>query len=174
MKSIRKYLLKNDLYDNLKLSSKLLEHNSLLTPVLKKNFGDMTVDKCQLFQCMESPDTYLRESKLRQKCSNNIIVEATLRVMKKELPYRLIKDLQTTSLLFGDLLIKHKVKIRVSDQQILLHFDSKSGKLRMGRSHMMYRTSTNKAVCYVRELLVNEQELISSKNKYKKTIREYS
>lgn len=174
MKSIRKYLLKNNLYDNLNLSSRLLEHSSLLTPELTKNFGDMTVEKSQLLQCMESSDTYLRESKLRQKCSGNIIVDATLRVMKKELPYQLIKDLKTTSLLFGELLIKHKVKIRVSDQQILLHFDSKSGKLRMGRSHMMYHISTNKAICYVRELLVNEQELISSKNKYQKTIMEYS
>ena len=166
MKHIREYLLRDDLYEGLRLSSELLEHNALLTPILKKNFGEMSANESNTLQCMESTDTYLRESELKQKCSGNIILEATLKVMKKELPYQLIKELQTTSLLFGELLVKHNVKVRFAEQQILLHFDSKSGKVRLGRSHIMYLPSSNKAVCYVQELLVSEEELKNSQHKY--------
>ena len=167
MKSVNEYLLKNNVNKRLRLSCKLLEHSTLLTPVLKREFGEMKASESQRFQCMESSDTYLRESELRQESTGNVILEATLRIMKNELPNSFIKDLKTTSMLFGDLLIKHKVKVRVSDQQIILHFDSNNGNLRMGRSHTMYLLSTNKVVCHVRELLVCEQELITSKNEYK-------
>ncbi|KAA1246822.1 hypothetical protein [Aquimarina sp. RZ0] len=145
---------------NLNLSYSLLEKQSLLTPSLIENFGEIYVLEKSSLDRLESDKTYLRISEIRQKKTNYKLLDASLRIFKKSLPIKLINSLQTMDTPFGSLLKQNNIQIEVNDLHISLHQNINTEAFRLGRNYIMTDKNTNKKICYVREILVEEMFLL--------------
>ncbi len=156
--------LKNYISDKeLTFSKELLNKGLLLTPHLKKNFGNIYV--CEIgLKHIESEDLYIRESVIKQKDTDYKILDANLRIEKKNVPVELINDLRTTKILFGSLLKKYGIEVTIENQEIIVvkNIDD-SDSTRMGRSRTMTKKDTGDVICHVHELLNLEQYLFAAK-----------
>jgi len=155
----------NYVYDEELLFSKdLLNKGLLLTPHLKKNFGNLYV--CEIgLKHIESEEIYIRESVIKQKDTDYKILDANLRIEKKNVPVQLINDLRSTKILFGSLLKKYNIDVSIIDQEIIVikNVDD-SETMRMGRSRTMIKKDTKEVICHVYELLNIERYLFAAKD----------
>lgn len=161
--SNKKHSIHDEIISQCPISQELLEKDSLLTPRLNLNFGKINVIESDILECIETDNTYLRESVLYQKSTGNKILEATLRITKNKLPNKFIQDLRLTSTPFGVLLKKYKIPVEIKNRQIIVNIDSKKDVLRIGRSHIITKLDSDEIISHVRELLVSEEELYLSK-----------
>jgi len=152
--------------NNLDFSYKLLKKKTLLTPDLLLNFGNIYVSKISDIEQIETDKTYFRYTQIKQKSSNNKILDARLRIVKDELPNELIEKLHDTSVPLGQLLQDYGINVEIKNQDIFLRCEVGNGKLRMGRNRIMIDTKTNKIICYVYELFENESSLILTKGNH--------
>ncbi len=148
------------------LSKDLLENDALLTPRLQSNFGQIDAFETSDIECFETQKTYLRESILIQKCSGEKILEATLRIVKQNLPPAFVQDLRTTNTPFGELIKKYKISVSIINRNSLIIKEFSTGKTRMGRSHTIIHSNSKKIICHVREILTHEENLIKAKKRY--------
>ena len=155
----------NYVYDtNLDFSKELLSKGLLLTPHLKENFGNLYVCETGL-KHIESDEIYIRESVIKQTDTDYKILDANLRIEKKNVPIQLINDLRSTKILFGSLLKKYNIDVTIVNQEIIeiKNIDDSETK-RMGRSRTMIKKDTNEVICHVYELLNIERYLFAAKN----------
>ena len=113
----------------------------------------------QAAKVVETEETYMRASVLRQTASNKKILDASLKVMKRALPTALIDDLRSTSKMFGQLLLDYGMEVAVRERRQITLYDQAAQDVRMGRQHRIADGTTQRTLCLVNELLVPEQDL---------------
>ena len=145
------------------LSTELLDHDDLLTPILRQHFGEVRMEATKV---VETEETYMRASSLRQNTSNRKILDATLIVMKRTLPTTLIDDLRSTSKMFGQLLLDYGTEVIVRDRRPIILYDQTAQDVRIGRQHRITDATTQETLCLVNELLVPEQNLLLLKSNF--------
>jgi len=175
MDSINNNWNTNDLYKhffstsvlekNLALSYSILNKKSLLTPNLKINFGKIYVLEVG-YKHIETDHIYLRESVIKQKKTDNKLLEANLKIIKKNLPVELIEKLRSSSTPLGGLLEEYGINVIIKNHNIIIKNNVYNKTFRMGRSHTMITKDTNEIICYVNELLVPESKLLIAKNEF--------
>ena len=115
---------------------------------------------------VETEETYMRASSLRQSASNRKILDATLIVMKRTLPTTLIDDLRSTSKMFGQLLLDYGMEVIVRDRRPIILYDQTAQDVRIGRQHRITDATTQETLCLVNELLVSEKNLLLLKSNF--------
>lgn len=148
------------------LSSYLVHHEGLMTPMLKRYFGPFYVDK--IFQ-NDTDSYYSRSVALRQNGSHLVLLSAELCVFKSVVPEQMIEALRNSATPFGELLIHHGIDVIIRQQT----FSSQSEDLdqqgfRQGRRRIMLESTHNSLVCLVDELLSPEDTLQQAKTYYQK------
>lgn len=138
------------------LSFELLNRDTLLTPQLKKYFGDLLAKQQN---SEEKGKNYFRKSSIYQKSTQARILDAKLHINSNFLPEELIEKLRSTQSLFGDLLIDYKIEINITERKLFNVNDHKTGQMRMGRHHLILGKKTKDIYCHVEEILVPESEL---------------
>ncbi len=160
---VSKKIFDFNLQENFSIAYKLSMASSLLTPHLIMAFGDIFVIEDKNTENLEAANFYYRESSIFQTCSKTKILEASLKISKKHLPKALINDLRNTTIPFGKLLTKYKIKVDVKDHKICMHRDVANSSTRIGRSLKIYEKQSNVIIAFVRELFVPEKELSRAK-----------
>jgi len=136
-------------------SQSLLDHDGLMTPVLRAAFGALTVSQSQAHMgqhCLQ------RRSSIHQAATGAKILDAVLNISITSLPAGFSEKLQQEDVLFGQLLIDHALAVRICERSL---YASLAGEdLRFGRRAAIYRGDTDELICKVDELLVSEAQLL--------------
>lgn len=138
------------------ISSIVLDHDGLMTPVLQGTFG--ALEAAGTRHKNEGP-ILVRQSRLIQKRSGKLILSATLRIDTKAMPVGLVEKLRTSSIPFGQLLIDHGILAYASDRVIFRSPEAKDAVVRLGRQLNLKCRNSHHILCSVTELLVSETTL---------------
>ncbi|SFR42843.1 hypothetical protein SAMN04488005_1829 [Yoonia tamlensis] len=133
------------------LSVWLLDHDGLMTPRLVDAFGPL---KAVQTSATDTESTYQRNSQLRRRSDDALILKATLEVGKSEVPATLIDRLREGDNLFGQLLHDFGISVRVTTRGL---FQTPSGQF--GRNVTMARTGHERRLCRVKETLSLDADL---------------
>ena len=134
------------------LGFELLNHESLMTPVLVKAFGQLRAVQIAHDQ---TPTDYHRTSQIIQSDSKRLVLDATLTISKASLSIAAIDALMTTEILFGQLLLEHDIKVELEGMTIFRRSDD-----RFGRRTDMFILGTTARLAQVEETLVSDSELV--------------
>lgn len=138
-------------------SRSLLDHDSLMTPVLTAQFGPLIVRKTQSHP---STDSVLRHSSIYQAASDSKILDAVLEISPHALPAGVIAQLLQEDILFGQILADFAIPVRITDRT-LYQSNAPDQIPRWGRRLRIYHAETAAFICRVDELLVIEAQLIA-------------
>ncbi|MEI6800513.1 MAG: hypothetical protein WCO04_15065, partial [Pseudomonadota bacterium] len=129
----------------------------LMTPLLRKTFGALTVRKTQ---DQPNDDTVLRRSSIYQASTDIKILDAELRISVQALPAGFIVQLQNENRLFGQLLQDFAIPVRIAERELYQTTDKDSDTPRWGRRVTLYHSDTKGFICKVDELLVEDDRLL--------------
>ena len=142
--------------DNLPaFSQSLLDHDGLMTPVLRAAFGPLTVRQSQ---APLGQDRMRRRSTIHQAATGAKILDAVLDIAVQALPAGFLEQLQRQDVLFGQLLQDFSVGVRIADRSLYQCFDGPV--LRCGRRLVIYGGARSDVICHVDELLTSEAQLL--------------
>ena len=138
-------------------SRSLLDHDGLMTPVLTAQFGPLIVRKTQSHPTANS---VLRHSSIYQAGSDRKILDAALQISPHALPAGSLDQLLNEDILFGQLLADFSIPVRIADRT-LYHSTETDEIPRWGRRLSIYHGETGAFICRVKELLVNDAQLLT-------------
>lgn len=138
------------------LSTRILGHDGLITPILERHFGE--IEAVEL-DAAESRDHYVRTSTLYQRGSTQWLLDATLMIVKRQVPESLLEQLRSTSIPFEQLLMDHGVDVELEGRLSIELRDDAGQVVARGRQHEIVHRQTGERVCQVREMLAPEAEL---------------
>lgn len=133
------------------LGFRLLNRQSLLTPILAKAFGPLRALQTSYHQ---TPTDYCRYSEILQTGSDRRILEAVLTINKMHLPHDAIDTLMTTDVLFGQLLMNHKIEVELVGIEVFRRPDG-----RFGRRNDIYNNDGTGRIAQVEEVLASDVKL---------------
>jgi hypothetical protein len=136
-------------------SQSLLDHDGLMTPVLRAAFGPLTVRQSQV---LSGQDRMRRRSSIHQAATGAKILDAVLDIAVQALPEGFLEQLQRQDVLFGQLLQDFSVGVRIADRSLYRGFDGTD--LRCGRRLAIYDSARGDFICHVDELLSSEAQLL--------------
>ena len=137
------------------LSCRLLDHDGLMTPMLVRHFGPLTVR--QTFAKQES-DRFLRHSSIFQAATGEKILEAVLNIALHSLPIGFVDRMQNQDILFGQLLLDLSIDVQIADRA--RYRSATDQPPRWGRRLTMFHAGRQELICQVDELLVSEPQLL--------------
>jgi chorismate-pyruvate lyase len=150
-------------------SIRLLDHDRLMTPVLKRQFGDI----CAVQSAAdESDDTYRRVAALYRREDAVLLLEAALEIPKSALPAAIFEALRTTDRPFGQLLIDRGIDGVSVGRTLFSAGAPGSPDRRWGRRHSIVELRSGQLLCRVEELLVPERHLLAARQKRKEPTHE--
>jgi hypothetical protein len=138
----------------------LLDHDGLMTPLLRAQFGSLTAVQSG---AERSDGIFLRESSIYQVATGAKILDAVLKISLPALPGGFLDRLLAEDVLFGQLLIEFRVSVRIAERSCYLSWAASDQPRRWGRRLDMYRVDTGALLCAVDELLAPGAELIASR-----------
>ena len=134
----------------------LLDHDGLMTPILRAQFGPLTVGKTHSDQ---GSNRLLRRSSILQAASGIPILDAVLVISAQALPLGFLDQLLREDVLFGQLLADFAIPVRLADRS--LYQSAKAAEdPRWGRRLTIYRKDSDAFICTVDELLVSDAQLL--------------
>ncbi|WP_299752082.1 hypothetical protein [uncultured Tateyamaria sp.] len=146
----------NDSFNAFAVGLKLLDHDGLLTPKLRKHFGRIISKQTS---ARKSRLHYFRRSTLYQQSSCCRILEATLNISTNAVPEKLIDTLRSTQTPFGSLLEEFAIETKIINRILTVACDRTKCELRLGRQHQITNAKTAEVICHVEEVLFPEAEL---------------
>lgn len=136
----------------------LLDHDGLMTPVLRAQFGSLTAVQ---IAAERSEDIFLRESCIYQIATGAKILDAVLSISLSALPAGFLDRLLAEDVLFGQLLIEFRIGVRIAGRSCYLSQAAPDQPRRWGRRLLMYRIDTGALLCRVDELLTDGTGLVT-------------
>jgi hypothetical protein len=136
------------------ISIDLLSSEGLLTPTLVSFFGEIVAHERR---AEERGTLYRRWSSLYQARSMRLLMHASIDIARSDISETLIKDLSTTTIPFGSLLVHHGIAIEVRNRTV---FTSPVDNESYGRTSDFYAPAAGKTIARVTEILVPENELL--------------
>ncbi|RYG93109.1 hypothetical protein EU803_03115 [Loktanella sp. IMCC34160] len=130
-------------------SADLLLHDGLMSAKLAERFGAMIARPSVQ---VDEGDWIMRRSSLYQVASDAKVLDATLRISKRNLPDALLTELFESQALLGDLLRRFGINVELRNRTIY-KVEESGGHLRWGRRHIMRSPGTELVLCEVDELL---------------------
>jgi hypothetical protein len=136
-------------------SRSLLDHDSLMTPILAQEFGALSVRKTQTDQ---ASGHFLRRSSIFQIASGGKILDAELEISAAALPAKFLYQLLRDDVLFGQLLADFAIPVRLTDR-VLYQTTPSPPETRWGRRLTIYHAETHAFICSVDEVLAPDTQL---------------
>lgn len=139
------------------LSLRLLDHDGLMTPVLRAQFGAL---RAVQHRALREGDIYLRQSTIRRRAGGETILTARLEIRTDALPGGFLDDLAGGEVPFGQLLQDRAIGVEIRDREVFRVTAADGTAPRWGRRLAIHRLSDGALVCRVEEILAPEAELL--------------
>lgn len=131
------------------LTVQLLSNRSLLTPHLTGNFGEVFVKERR----QEQQGEFLhRRTVLAQRSTGLGLLEGVLKIHRQNLSERIVKILNDTDILFGQLLLDERIPVVTTEPELFEVAGSQNADTRRGREHIIMHAQAHTVLCEVREL----------------------